>query len=488
MTNVLEYLQKTAKSLPNKVAFADEKNSLTFSELLRLGRNLGEYIAFKSALYNRPVAVLSDRSVMTLAVYVGVLYSGNYYVPIDAKMPDERIRAILSRFDPLAVLSADDKHELASLSCGHGFRFNSKTEIKRRVLDIDPAYMLFTSGSTGEPKGIVISHRGVIDCIEWEASEFGFSQDDVLASQVPFFFDPFIKDFFLTLKCGMTAYILPKKLFMTPLRLMESIRDKKTTVLLWATSAFNLVANSGALAKCVPESLHTVVFGGEQIFAKQLLVWQDALPGVRFINFYGPTEVTVECAYHVIDRRYEDDEVVPIGIPCGNKEISLLDENLNPVPHGQPGEICVRGIGLSLGYYGDNDKTDIAFVQNPANPWYRDIIYRTGDIGMYNEEGLLVFMSRKDDQIKHMGYRIELGEVEAAMLGIKGVIEAACFYTNELIHAVYTGDAASTDIVGALHEKLPKYMHPTVFYRMDKLPRNPNGKIDRTQIKSKVSK
>ena len=481
MTNALEYLKNTAARLPNKIAFSDEKKSLTFSELNIMGKNLGGYIAANTVGHNRPIAVFSDRSVMTLAIFIGVLYSGNYYVPIDAEMPPERIRVCLEHLNPLAVLSADDNIEFTSLSCEEGFCFTG--DIKNTVLDIDPAYVLFTSGSTGEPKGIVISHRSVIDCIEWESSEFDFAENDILASQVPFYFDPFIKDFFLTLKCGMTAYILPKRLFMFPLRLMEFIRDKKATVLLWSTSAFNLVANSGALIKCAPTALHTVVFGGEQLFAKQLTAWQNSLPNVRYINFYGPTEVTVECAYHIIDRRYGDNEAVPIGIPCGNKEILLLDENLLPVLPGQPGEICVRGIGLSLGYYGDREKTAAAFVQNPGNPWYRDTIYRTGDLGVYNEEGLLMFVSRMDDQIKHMGYRIELGDVEIALLGIDKIQEAVCFYANEKIYTVYAGDIRPGEILKVLEKILPKYMRPGVLIRKDTLPKNATGKIDRIKLK-----
>ena len=495
--NVLEYLQASAGRYPEKVAFSDEREALSFADMDLKARALGTFISRATDRTNRPVAILSERTAGTLAAFMGVLYSGNYYVPIDSSMPVERIRNIIDRLDPLLLLYCEENRKAAealSGSCGissltDGFECAPDGDLLARryskVLDIDPVYVIFTSGSTGVPKGIVIPHRAVIDFTEWMADTFGFTCDDVMANQAPFYFDLSVKDIYLTLKCGATTHIIPKHLFMFPLPMLEFIEEKKATSLVWATAAFHLLANSGGLSEKAPASLNKVILGGEALYAKQLNIWRRALPDVTYVNLYGPTEVTVDCTYYIIDREYADSEVIPIGRACENKDVMLLDEGLAPVPQGSPGEICVRGSGLAHGYYGDSGKTSAAFVQNPGNPWYPDTIYRTGDIGVMNEDGLIVFQSRRDEQIKHMGYRIELGEIEAAISAISEVRELACFYDAEpdKIICAYSGGISSGEIIKRVSDSLPKYMFPNIFRQMDALPRTPNSKIDRVKLK-----
>ena len=479
--NVLEYLQSAAARLPNKLAFSDENEGLTFSELNKRAQAMGTYIANKTNQTNRPIAVVAERTVATLAAFMGVLYSGNYYVPIDSNMPTERISAITNQLNPLLFLHPEDLGEASSTTAD----LPLLEERTGKVLDIDPVYIIFTSGSTGTPKGIVITHRGVIDSTDWIVETLDFTKSDILASQSPFYFDLLVKDLYVTLKCCTTTHIIPKKLFMFPLNLMKYVEEKGTTVLMWATSAFHLLANSGALKKCAPNRIRKVITGGEAMHAKQLNIWQESLPDAQYVNLYGPTESTVECTYYIIDRPYVDHEVIPIGRACKNMEILLLDDNFAPVPDGETGEICIRGTGLALGYYGEPEKTASAFIQNPANPWYQDMLYRTGDIGMINEEGLLVYVSRRDEQIKHMGYRIELGEIETALAALPQIIEAACFYDakNDKIVCAYKGDVESDTIIAGLRSALPKYMFPNIFLRVENLPRNANGKIDRKKLK-----
>lgn len=218
--------------------------------------------------------------------------------------------------------------------------------------------------------------------------------------------------------------------------------------------------------------------------AKYLNRWRRAVPKAKFINLYGPTEATVDCAFYPVDREYADDEAIPIGRACANKEILLLDENLTPVPDGQPGEICVRGTGVAKGYYNDPEKTAAAFVQNPGNLHYPDVLYRTGDIAVKNSEGLLVFQSRKDGQIKHMGYRIELGEIERAVAACPDVEDGFCFYDEEKdqIVCLYEGELEGQALIRSLREYLPKYMLPNLALRREML-RNPNGKLDRPKMR-----
>ena len=247
------------------------------------------------------------------------------------------------------------------------------------------------------------------------------------------------------------------------------------------------MANSGALSRVTPKSLRTVILGGEALQAKQLNVWRRALPEVEYVNLYGPTEVTVDCTYYRIDRQFEDSDMIPIGTACENKQVLLLDEDLRPVSPGQPGEICVRGIGLSLGYYGEDEKTRQAFVQNPMNPAYRDLIYRTGDIGAEGKDGMIYFRSRKDGQIKHMGYRIEFGEIEAALNSLPEVDEAVCLFDEDRdkIIACYSGSIESAEILKSLESLVPKYMFPNIFYKLKALPRSANGKVDRPELKKR---
>ncbi|MDE7242461.1 MAG: amino acid adenylation domain-containing protein, partial [Oscillospiraceae bacterium] len=424
---------------------------------------------------------------------------GNYYVPIDEAMPPARMEAILTQLQPPLLLYASSQEQIARrlahlcpvLNVDEGAQESADDALlesrRARVLDVDPAYVIFTSGSTGTPKGIVVSHRSVIDFTEWMADACQFSQNDVLANQAPFYFDLSVKDLYLTMKCGASCHILAKKLFMFPLLLLREIERVGATALVWATSAFHLLANSGGLERCRPQTLNKVILGGEALGAKQLNVWRSALPHVQYINLYGPTEVTVDCTWYLIpkDRPFSDGEAIPIGTPCRNMEVLLLDKELHPIQEGQVGEICVRGIGLANGYYGNWDKTQTAFIQNPLNPWYPDRVYRTGDLGFRGTDGLLYFAARCDNQIKHMGYRIELGEVETALNGVEGIAAAVCFFDQEHDRIVCVCQTSLTDkeIIAALRETLPKYMQPNIYHHVDTMPYNANGKIDRVRLK-----
>ena len=231
-------------------------------------------------------------------------------------------------------------------------------------------------------------------------------------------------------------------------------------------------------------TVNKVILGGEALLSKHLNVWKKANPNIQYINLYGPTEVTVDCTYYIINKDFEDDEVIPIGKACENKEVLILHDdklaNTNEV-----GEICCRGTGLAKGYFGDFEKTNEAFVQNPLNSNYPDVIYKTGDLGYYNEDGDIVFCSRKDGQIKHQGYRIELGEIERAINSYENISSAFCFYDEkkDKIVCIYEGNTNSEEIIKYVSNSIPKYMYPNVLIKLDKMPYNANGKIDRVKVK-----
>lgn len=498
--NVLSYLEDTARRFPDKTALADDKSTITFAQWLAIAEGIGTQIARStSSALRRPVLVFVDRKVECLVCFMGVVESGNFYVPIDNKMPMARIQLIVDVLDPIAAITvaANDRVTLESIGFkGIVIDYNEVSQqsgdralladIRSQMIDTDPLYAIFTSGSTGVPKGVVVSHRGVIDLAEWLVDRFGFDESDALGNQTPFYFDGSVKDIYICLKTGATLNVIGKKYFTFPKLLIQFLNDRHITTILWATSAIVLVGNSNILDDNVPQHLRRIFFAGEAMPAKQLKVWMNKLPGVQFINLYGPTEITVDCTYYVVDRDFDDDEYIPIGKACDNMQVLVFSDENRLVGIGEPGELCVRGTGVALGYFNNEVKTQEVFVQNPLHNLYSDKIYRTGDIVKYNERGELEFVSRKDFQIKHNGNRIELGEIEVAVNAIDGVTGAACIFDSErdkIILYYTTASCNELDIINLVKDKLPKYMFPNVSHLIDALPYNMNGKIDRIALK-----
>ena len=499
--NILSYLEQSAQRFPEKVAIADDKNSATFSLWLTMAKGIGTVIAQGSKAVRKPVLVFVDRKIEGLVGFMGVVESGNFYVPIDCKMPYERVKLISDVCQPVAAITISDKDNQTldqidfkglRLSYLEGKEYAKNKEklnnIRSQIIDIDSVYSIFTSGSTGVPKGVLISHRGMMDFADFLVERFGITEEDVVANQAPFYFDCSVKDLGICLRSGATLNIIPKKCFAFPKLLVQFLNERKVTGLFWATSAVILVANTGILDVQKPLYLKYVSFGGEAMPAKQLNAWRNNLPNVKYINVYGPTEVTVDCTYYVVDRDFKDGEFVPIGNNIPNKQILLLNDVDKLAEVGEVGEICCRGTGVSMGYYNNREKTDSVFVQNPLHNLYNDIIYRTGDLGKWNERGELEFVSRKDFQVKHKGNRIELGEIEVAVNAIDGVTNAACVFDqpNDKIVLYYTtADSQERDVINLVKERIPVYMFPEVVNHLLQMPYNMNGKIDRIELKKK---
>lgn len=334
---------------------------------------------------------------------------------------------------------------------------------------------------------MVVSHRSVIDFTEHFTEIFGFTSEDVIANQAPFDFDVSVKDLYPTLKCGATMEVIPKKFFSVPKKLIDFLDDRKVTSLTWAVSALCIISMLKGFRYKVPGSIRRVMFSGEVMPVKHLNYWRSYLPEARYVNLYGPTEITCNCTYYEIKKDFTEEEQIPIGIAFPNERVFLLDEEDHLVTAENPGmlgEICVTGTALALGYYANPEKTAEVFVQNPLNRRYLEPMYRTGDLGRYGEDGELYYATRKDFQIKHMGHRIELGEVEAACQALEGISRVCCIYDepNTKIIAFYVGELESKEIIRGMGEKLPRFMIPNVFQKVDAMPLTKNGKIDRKAL------
>lgn len=495
MKNILEFLENTAPKLGDKPAFADESGSLSFAELLHLARAGGSFLA-ERGIYRQPVVVFMDKAPRTIAAFFAVMYAGCCYVPLEKGMPLHRLRMILQRLQPQAIVCDEESAALAA-ELGAGDKvidsselFAAETDdaslaaIRRRHIDTDPAYIVFTSGSTGVPKGVTACHRSVIDYANALCPVIGASEDSRFAMQVPLYVDACMKEILSVIKCGSTAFLMPQSLFMSPLRVLDFLNRYEINTICWVASALTLVSGLGAFEEGRPEHMKTVCFGSEVFPVKQLHLWQSACPEARFINLYGPTEATGMSFYFNVDRDFAEGEAIPVGRPFDNTDFILLREDDTEAPAGEPGEICIRGTAVSLGYFDDPERTAAAFTQNPLNCHYPETIYRTGDIGRLNERGELVFISRKDSQIKNMGHRIELGEIESCACLCGGVESACCLFIKEKskLYLYYMGTADEKSVQKHLRKELPRYMVPVKLYRMETLPLLPNGKIDRKSL------
>ena len=336
------------------------------------------------------------------------------------------------------------------------------------------------------PKGVTACHRSVLDYVENLCDVLKFNENSIFGNQTPLYFDAYLKEVMPTLKYGATTILIPKQLFMFPIKLVEFLNEHKINTVCWVVSALTMISAFRTFEKVKPEHLHTVAFASEVFPIKQFNLWKAALPAARFINLYGPTETTGICCYYEVDREFGLDETLPIGRPFRNTEILLLNEKDELAAPGEQGEICVRGTRLTLGYYNNPEVTAKAFVQNPLNSLYPELIYRTGDLGKLNERGELEFAGRKDYQIKHMGHRIELGEIEVIANMQGGVKTACCIFDNvkKKIILFYVGDVTPAEMTTYIKEKLPRYMVPNVVRQLSEMPFTPNGKIDRNGLKT----
>ena len=474
--SVLSWLDETAKRLPNKLALQDISGNITYQEY----RSKSLAIAYKIVELNKgemkkPIVVYLEKGKEVLVSFMGVAYSGCFYSPIDTEMPQSRVDKILEVLKPEIVITTNKlKTNFEKFNFYGSYIIyeeticseEDETAVKpytEKIIDTDLLYVLFTSGSTGVPKGVSICHRSVIDYTDWVTETFNITQKDTFGNQAPFYFDNSILDIYSCMKMGATLNIIPKKLFFQPVPLLEYIKYNKINTIFWVPSALIVVSKLKAFRNVdLSDTLKRVLFCGEVMPNKQLNIWRKFLPNVTYANLYGPTEITDACTYYIVDREFSDDEPLPIGIPMSNTDILVLNDEDKLVTDDEVGELCVRGTSLAMGYYNNPEKTRSAFVQNPLNKAVPEIIYRTGDLVRYNEYREIIYISRKDFQIKHLGHRIELGEIETAISSLEEVTLNCCLYDEKNQKIVLFVDAqVDRDYIKERIEKLvPEYMIP----------------------------
>jgi D-alanine--poly(phosphoribitol) ligase subunit 1 len=497
--SVIEYLKYGALAqVPDKIAVVDIDRDFTFSQLNDLSSRLASHIASLSKETRKPIAVFLPKTALTIIANLAIIKSANFYTNLDEKSPPERLEKLLKNVAPLIVFTTRsllpgliaagidgekiiciDEIDISSLPV------DTRTLGEREglLIDTDPLCLINTSGSTGVPKSVILNHRSTIDFIDWCLNQFDFNFNDAIGSLSPLYFDIYTLEIFVALKTGATIHLIPEQTAAFPARLVQFLSERKITFIFWVPTIMVNIANLDLLNKFDLSCMRRVFFAGEVFPTKPLNFWRASLPKVQFVNLYGPIEITVDCTFFILDREFADDSPIPIGRPCANSDVFILAEDDNLVQPGQIGELCVRGSSLALGYYNNPEQTAKAFVQNPLNTAYPEIIYRTGDLVHTNELGEIMFDGRKDFQIKHQGYRIELAEIETAVQALPGIRNACVLYRKNNKEIVLVLEAASEftskQIRTALQTRIPKYMLPTVILQVDEMPRNANGKIDR---------
>ncbi len=478
--NVVEWLQVSADRFPGKIAFSDGRFSYTYSQLNDVSRRIACELA-RRGLFKKPVLVLLDKEPRAIAAFMGCAYSGNFYVPIDLEMPRERLDKIRKKLVPAAEISAVNFVEFAESPLAE----NLLQDAMSLQVDTDLLYVLFTSGSTGVPKGVAVQHRGVIDYADKVHTALGFSEETIHGQAAPLFFDSSLLPIYQTLLCGGTDYFIPKTTLMFPAKTVDFLNEHRCNAIYWVPTNYNIIAKSGIFKKRKPQYLTKCMFVGEVMPNSVLNVWRREIPDALYANLMGPTEITGTYAYYIVDREFADDEPLPIGKPYPNVDVLILNELDELCARGEIGELCIRGSKVSCGYYNDPERTAQVFVQNPLNREYPEIIYRTGDLGYWNERGELMFLGRRDFQIKHAGHRIELGEIESAATSLEGVELCACVYDSAVPQIVlfYCGPATVNDIRSGLKAKLQPYMIPGRMEKIEAMPRTASGKISRQALK-----
>ena len=523
-------LTESAARAPYRPAVAARGRFLTYDQLDRLSNQVARALAARGVAPGDRVGILAPKSAASVVAVFGALKAGACYVPLDPKSPASRLSSIM-RDSGIGVVLADEEtagqavalRDSVALLHGvivtgphwaHGERPMAASwpadpavlpwEAVRaerheplgedRAIESDLAYILYTSGSTGAPKGVMISHRASLTFVAWAAACTGLSQQDRVCSPAPLHFDLSVFDIFSSCQAAACMVVLPELMSTFPARLAEWMEREQVTVWYSVPSILTMLATYGNLGGHDLSRLRAIIFAGEVFPVKHLTRLMGELPRARYLNWYGPTETNV-CTSFEVPTGPDCPELtapVPIGKACANTEVFAVTAGGRRVSGpGEEGELYVRGPGLMRGYWGQPGKTREVLISNPFRQAYEEPAYRTGDLVTLDPEGNYLFLGRRDGMVKTRGYRVEVGEVEAALCAHLSIREAAVLpVPDELLgsrlRAVIAAEPGSSvtrqEVVEHCLQRLPRYMVPDVVDFYEALPRTSTGKVDRTRL------
>jgi amino acid adenylation domain-containing protein len=514
-------LSARAERSPDGLAIAMADDTLTYAEAEAAANRLAALLRQLGTVDGDRIALVCPKSPATVVAMLACLKVGALYVPIDTATPPARIALILRAVEARAIFSVPEAVELLDALAAEGVvdaatpiisleadeivgdavrSVASRTDwamldaspVDLAVSDDHAAHVLFTSGSTGVPKGVVITHANVATFVDWAVRYFGIGPDDRLSGHTPFHFDLSTLDIYGTITSGASLHLVPAQTSIVPQRMAAFIRDTALTQWFSVPSVLSYLAKFDTVADGDFPDLRRVMWCGEVLPVPTLIHWMQRLPHVQFTNLYGPTEATIASSYYTMPEcPRSETEQVPIGVACDGEELVVLDGGVEADPKAT-GEIHIGGVGLSPGYWRDPEKTASVFVADPRPGREGERLYRTGDLGWRDEDDVVHFIGRADTQVKTRGYRVELGEIEVALDSIDALRESAVvgvtsegFEGTAICCAYVSGEheVGPADIRAALAKRVPNYMIPSRWQGFDALPRNANGKVDRPHLR-----
>ncbi|RMG96144.1 MAG: D-alanine--poly(phosphoribitol) ligase [Chloroflexi bacterium] len=511
-----QVLDQAAERYPDKEAVRCNGKALTYAELQRRADALACLLQQQGVRRGDRVGMFMNKDLESAVTVYGIMKAGGAYVPLDPFAPVSRlnfviqdcgikvlvtkpnklpqVKEMVAETNLTTVIGIEPQANLGVQCITWDSVVNAPPTARPNihVIEQDLAYILYTSGSTGTPKGIMHTHRSALSFAEWAADEYGLTSEDRVSNHAPFHFDLSTFDMYATAIAGGTTVIIPEFVTKFPASLSKLLQDERITVSYSVPFALIQMMERGVLESRDLSALRWVLFAGEVFPTKHLRRLMQMLPHARFSNLYGPTETNV-CTFYHVNEIPQTDEPIPIGIPCANEEMLVVDADDNPVPPGEVGELLVRGGTVMRGYWGRPDLNEKGFYRRQVFGFYEDVFYRTGDLVQLLPDGNYKYLGRKDRQVKTRGYRVELDEVEVALLSHEGVQEAAVYTvpdgegSNLIEAAVIPKEGVElTPAMLARHAntKLPHYAVPVTIHVMRDFPRTSTGKINRRELQA----